>query len=145
MKALLCISVLPVISAFFAPALLAAPLVGAIRWDAWDEGGSIQAAVAADLGPNQWHYRLPFFTTVTGTNSVSFANGDTQATMDQEINYAANAGINYWAFVTYADSSGMSNALHLYLDASTTRSSLRATRSPTSATMATGVCRRRAT
>ena len=42
------------------------PLVGAIRWDAWQENGGIQAAVEKTLGPNHWHYRLPFFARVTG-------------------------------------------------------------------------------
>ncbi|TSA31575.1 MAG: hypothetical protein D4R65_10910, partial [Verrucomicrobiaceae bacterium] len=71
------------------------PIVGAIRWDAWQEGGGIQAAVEKSLGPNHWHYRLPFFAKITGRDSVVF-NGNTQAVMDQEINYAADAGINFW-------------------------------------------------
>ena len=36
------------------------PLVGAIRWDAWQENGDIQATVERTLGPSHWHYRLPF-------------------------------------------------------------------------------------
>ena len=89
-------------------------LVGAIRWDGWQENSKIQAGLEQVLGPNHWHYRLPFFTKVTGSNSVAF-NGNSQATMDQEINYAANAGIDYWAFDIYPDAFGMSNGLHLYL------------------------------
>ncbi|MCC6821343.1 MAG: hypothetical protein IT579_11485, partial [Verrucomicrobia subdivision 3 bacterium] len=92
----------------------AKPLVGAIRWDAWQENGDIQATVERTLGTHHWHYRLPFFARVTGSNSVAM-NGNTQAIMDQEINYAANAGIDYWAFVTYPDAIGMSHGLHLYL------------------------------
>jgi hypothetical protein len=90
------------------------PLVGAIRWDAWQENGDIQATVERTLGPSHWHYRLPFFARVTGSNSVAI-NGNTQAIMDQEINYAANAGIDYWAFCLYPDGIGMSHGLHLYL------------------------------
>ena len=90
------------------------PIVGAIRWDAWQEGGGIQTAVEKSLGPNHWHYRLPFFAKITGHDSVVF-NGNTQAVMDQEINYAADAGINFWSFCTYDDATGMSNGLHLYL------------------------------
>ncbi|NOS71637.1 MAG: hypothetical protein HOP33_17145, partial [Verrucomicrobia bacterium] len=75
----------------------AKPLVGAIRWDAWQENGDIQATVERTLGSNHWHYRLPFFARVSGSNSVAI-NGNTQAIMDQEINYAADAGIDYWAF-----------------------------------------------
>lgn len=92
----------------------ARPLVGAIRWDAWQEGGTVQAAVEKTLGPNRWHYRLPFFAKVTGPDSVVI-DGNTQAVMDQEINDAADAGIDYWAFCIYDDTIGMSNGLHLYL------------------------------
>ncbi len=90
------------------------PLVGAIRWDAWQENGDIQATVERTLGPSHWHYRLPFFARVTGSNSVAI-NGNTPAIMNQEINYAADAGIDYWAFVIYPDAIGMSHGLHRYL------------------------------
>lgn len=90
------------------------PLVGAIRWDAWQESGNIQATVERTLGPNHWHYRLPFFARVTGSNSVAIT-GNTPAVMDQEINYAANSGLDYWAFCIYPENSGMSHGLHLYL------------------------------
>ena len=96
-------------------ASLARPVIGAIRWDAWQEGGGIQAAVERTLGPNHWHYRLPYFAKVTGSNSVVI-NGGTQAIMDEEINFAANAGIDYWAFCIYDDDATMSHALHLYLN-----------------------------
>ncbi|MCX6896695.1 MAG: glycoside hydrolase family 99-like domain-containing protein, partial [Verrucomicrobia bacterium] len=88
-----------------------------IRWDAWQEGGGIQAAVEKSLGPNRWHYRLPFFAQVAGSNSVAI-NGNSQAIMDQEIYYAANAGIDYWAFVIYDSvhpNISLANALKLYL------------------------------
>jgi hypothetical protein len=90
------------------------PLVGAIRWDAWQESEKVRAAVEKSLGPAHWHSRLPFFARVTGPNSV-LIDGNSQAIMDQEIAYAAKAGLDYWAFVTYPDDSGMSNGLHLYL------------------------------
>ncbi len=91
------------------------PIIGAIRWDAWQEGGGIQAAVEKTLGPNHWHYRLPFFTKIIGPDAVAF-DGNSQAVMDQEINYAADAGINFWSFCIYDDTTGMSNGLHLYLN-----------------------------
>lgn len=91
------------------------PLVGAIRWDAWQENNNVQATVERTLGPSHWHYRLPFFARITGSNSVVI-NGNTPAIMDQEIDYAANAGIDYWAFCTYPDAIGMSHGLHLYLN-----------------------------
>jgi hypothetical protein len=95
----------------------ATPLVGAIRWDAWQENGTVNAAVEATLGPEHWHYRLPFFSQVLSTNRVDI-DGNRQSVLDQEIIYAANAGIAYWAFVTYPDGIGMSNGLHLYLNSS---------------------------
>ena len=98
-----------------AQALAQTPLVGAIRWDAWQESGTVNAAVEATLGPEHWHYRLPFFSQVLSTNSVHI-DGNHRSIMDPEIIYAANAGINYWAFVTYPDGLGMSNGLHLYLN-----------------------------
>lgn len=91
------------------------PLVGVIRWDAWQEGGTINAAVEATLGPEHWHYRLPFFSQVVSTNSVHI-DGNHQGIIDQEIVDAANAGITYWAFVSYPDALGMSNGLHLYIN-----------------------------
>ncbi|MCF7816373.1 MAG: glycoside hydrolase family 99-like domain-containing protein [Kiritimatiellales bacterium] len=90
------------------------PLVGAIRWDGWQENGDVQAGLEKALGPNHWHYRLPFFAQVTSSNTVSI-NGNSQAIMDREINYAADGGIDYWSFDIYPDDIGMSNALHLYL------------------------------
>jgi hypothetical protein len=90
------------------------PLVGAIRWDAWQESGKVKIAVEKALGPAQWHHRLPFFAKVNGPNSVAI-DGNSQAVMDQEIGYAAKAGLDYWAFVAYPDDFGMSNGLHLYL------------------------------
>ena len=60
-------------------------LVGAIRWDAWQENGVVQAAVEKSLAPNHWHYRLPYFAKVTGPNSVVI-NGNSQAIMDRGCN-----------------------------------------------------------
>jgi hypothetical protein len=60
---------------------------------------------------------MPFFGRETGPNSVSI-RGNLQAIMDQEIAYAANAGIDYWAFVSYHEKDPLSNALHLYLASS---------------------------
>src|SRR5437867_6605122 len=96
-------------------------LVGAIRWDAWvgdlntDGTGCpyVGQQVETALGPNQYHFRLPFFGVETGTDSVQ-ARELTQSIMDQEIAYAKNAGINYWAFDFYPDNSGLDTARHLY-------------------------------
>jgi len=93
------------------------PVVGAIRWDAWQDDGRVNAEVERTLGPQKWHSRLPFFAKVTGPDQVSI-RGNSQAVMDQEIAYAVQAGLDYWAFVSYSPSSGMSNGLKLYLNSS---------------------------
>ncbi len=59
----------------------------------------------------------PWFGRVSGEDKVSI-NGDSQAIIEQEIEYAAQAGLNYWAFVDYGDEApGMSIALNRYLAA----------------------------
>lgn len=91
------------------------PSVGAIRWDAWHgERGTPGRAVEKALGPAKWRYRLPFFATVRSDLEVAI-DGATQQVMDQEIAYAAAAGLDYWAFVTYAPNDAMSLSLKLYL------------------------------
>ena len=83
--------------------------VGAIRWDAWygapsDKNyGVVGRAVTNDLSPQHNHYRLPFFAKEHAPNNVSsvVVNGDTDAAMAAEIEYAAKFGIDYWAFCAY--------------------------------------------
>ena len=97
-------------------------LVGAIRWDGNTgdtptftnpNGSYVGQQVERALGPNQYHFRLPFFGVETGTDTVQ-ARELTQAVMDQDILYATKAGIDYWAFVFYPDGSGMDTARNLY-------------------------------
>lgn len=89
------------------------PIVGAIRWDAWT-GGRITRAVEKTLGPQKYHFRLPWFAQVEGDGSVRI-DGSPQSVMDQEIAFAADAGLDYWAFVLYPEKESMSNALRSYL------------------------------
>ena len=93
------------------------PIVGVIRWDGWyGEGGVVKAAEHA-LGQPKYHFRLPWFARVMSEGKVSI-NGDSQAIMEQEIAYAAQAGLNYWAFLDYLDEApGMSIGLNRYLAA----------------------------
>ena len=94
-----------------------APIVGAIRWDGWYGEGGVVKAVEASLGQPKYHFRLPWFARVMGEGKVSI-NGDSQAIMEQEIAYAAQAGLNYWAFLDYLDEApGMSIGLNRYLAA----------------------------
>ncbi len=89
--------------------------VGAIRWDAWfGDKGMPGQAVEKSLGPQLWHGRLPFYGKVLSDTQVQ-ARGDTQEIMDREIEYAAGAGLDYWAFLTYNTGDPMTRALDLYL------------------------------
>ena len=89
------------------------PVVGAIRWDAWT-GGSVTEQVERTLGPKKYHDRLPWFAEVIGDDRV-LIDGSPQAVMDREIDFAAHAGLDYWAFLVYPQSSPMSVALKRYL------------------------------
>ena len=89
------------------------PVVGAIRWDAWT-GGAVTEQVERTLGPKRYHDRLPWFAEVVGDNEIRI-DGGRQTVMDREIEFAADAGLDYWAFLLYPESSPMSTALKQYL------------------------------
>ena len=90
-------------------------LLGAIRWDAWHGPASeVGLTVERTLAPAHWHYRLPFYAKETGEDAVE-VRGHTQAIIDQEIEYAHRAGIDYWAFVIYPEDNALSLGLKLYL------------------------------
>ena len=91
----------------------ARPIVGAIRWDAWyGENGPVKH-VETSLGPPKYHFRLPWFARVVGEDQARI-NGDSQGTVEKEIAYAAEAGLDYWAFVDYWDDPNLSLALRRY-------------------------------
>ncbi len=92
----------------------ASPKVGTIRWDAWYAPESVPTqAVTRSLAPAQYHRRLPFFASVSADLHVQI-DGNNQAIMDREIAAAADAGIDYWAFVGYRPTASTSIAFHLY-------------------------------
>ncbi|MEI6210145.1 MAG: glycoside hydrolase family 99-like domain-containing protein [bacterium] len=92
------------------------PMIGAIRWDAfYGQEGAVKE-VERSMGPKKFHFRLPFFAKIRSDAKVTI-DGDSQITMDREIAYAADAGLNYWAFVDYWEEKGLSIALRRYLDA----------------------------
>ena len=95
------------------------PSVGAIRWDAWT-GGEVTRQVEKTLGPLKYQARLPWFAQVNGDRDVHIDGGN-QETMDQEIDFAACAGLDYWAFLLYPEGSSMSDSLRLYLDSAKRR------------------------
>ena len=86
-------------------ALVAArPSVGVIRWDAWNQVSGHYDAVSycaqIALAPQRYQYRLPFYAQPLSSTNVSF-DADEQSIMDQEIVYAARAGIDYWIVDSY--------------------------------------------
>jgi hypothetical protein len=89
------------------------PIIGAIRWDAWyGEKGPVKE-VERSLGPIKYHFRLPFFARVLDQNTVSI-NGDSSAIMEQEIAFATQAGLAFWAFVDYGDQGELTMARKQY-------------------------------
>jgi len=70
--------------------------------------------VQQSLGPEKWHYRLPFCGKILSPSEVEI-DCSSQMVMDQEVEYARTAGINYWAFVVYSPEDPMSTGLILYL------------------------------
>src|SRR5262245_14981198 len=108
------------------PAAPSRPLVGAIRWDAWvgdlptfrgaglAEPTAVGLQVERVLGPAHWHDRLPFYARELSADAVE-VRGASQAVVDQEIAYAAAAGLDYWAFVWYPPRSGLDTARRHYL------------------------------
>jgi hypothetical protein len=98
-------------------------LLGPIRWDAWHtpwsrvKPGSPDgpvAAMVASLGPQRYHWRLPFFAQVVDDEHVRI-DGYTQEIVDREIAFARAGGLDYFAFLLYAPDSPMSQGLALYL------------------------------
>jgi len=90
-------------------------VVGAIRWDAWHGPDSeVGLTVEKTLSPRHYHHRLPFYAKVVGESSIE-VRGNTQEIMDQEIEFAHQAGLGYWAFVVYPEEHALSDGLKLYL------------------------------
>jgi hypothetical protein len=52
----------------------------------------------ANLNPEKWHSRIPFYGRVLGEAQVEVV-GDSPAVTDQEIKYAHEGGLDYWIFL----------------------------------------------
>lgn len=81
------------------------PLIGAIRWDAWwaPTPDATSSPGIYGIGAPLWNdydFRKPFY----GWFESGVPNQ--QAIMDQEINYAADAGLDYWMFDWYPQNQG---------------------------------------
>ena len=91
------------------------PILGAIRWDAWHGPASeVGLTLERTLAPAHWHCRLRFYGKKVGENAVE-VRADTHTIMDQEIECADKAGLDYWAFVVYPEENALSLGLKLYL------------------------------
>lgn len=65
-------------------------LVGIVRWAGWFPNNRYEKY----LSDKQWRYRVPFYANIEGDKVT--INEERQEVMDQEILYAAKAGIDYW-------------------------------------------------
>lgn len=82
-------------------------ICGAIRFDAWYNWTNYSSVTYQEQGciaPAAFQARAPWFTKIISPFAIQ-AHG-TQANMDAECVYASNAGLKYWAFDSYQQSSG---------------------------------------
>lgn len=92
------------------------PTAGAIRWDAWHgELSEVGRAVEKTLSPPQYRFRLPWFAQIKKDGTVSI-RGDRADVLEAEIAYARQAGLDYWAFVTYPEEHPLSLPLRRFAD-----------------------------
>lgn len=94
------------------------PSVGAIYWGMWNSYGFGNAAITeVTLNPTQYRNRVPFFGRESSERIIEYVgppgesrysattslriNADQQWAIDQEIKYAVEAGIDYFAYIYY--------------------------------------------
>ena len=89
--------------------------IGAIRWDAWythdGRAESIVSQVEKTLSPAEYHFRAPFFANITEEGNIEMPEY-TQEIFDQEMEYAKNAGIGYFAYLYYDGAMGAARKFH---------------------------------
>lgn len=79
--------------------------IGAIRWDAWfksESNNDPSFQVQRSLSPKRFHFRAPFFAEVTDDDKI-FIPEYNQDTFDKEMEYAIDAGVDYFAYVWYGN------------------------------------------
>jgi hypothetical protein len=108
------------------PPTVPRPLLGVIRWDMYTGHPlTTQKQEFGFLKPEKYHWRAPFFVRRTGnpdaplTFNPEYRPEVYQEAMEQEIAFAAGAGLDYWAF-GYSERSapvrhGLQDALEAYL------------------------------
>ncbi len=87
---------------------------GAIRWACWlntgvSAGNVMQ--VEKTLSPSEYHFRAPFFANINDDGTVSMPR-PAQEIFDQEMLYAKEAGINYFAYLWYDGEMSAARKLH---------------------------------
>lgn len=90
-------------------------LIGAIRWDgnAGFEENEVGAEEERILSPSRWENRVPFFAERTPSGGIHIRE-NSQEIMDQQIAYANDVGLDYWAFCHYDPDSYLSDARKLF-------------------------------
>lgn len=100
--------------------------MGAIRWDFWTRGNEAKREAMINTGKEtwgqhrnlqdpKWAERLPFFAKVVSENPRRVdVYADSPEVMDQEIAFAKQSGLDYWAFLYYHDVPEMNRSLDLY-------------------------------
>ena len=90
--------------------------VGVIRWDAWvGDLGTPGLETEESMGPPEFHWKTPFYSVLVDDYHI-LARATSQEVIDDEIRYAAEAGIDYFAFLYYT--APLSTALNLYFSSS---------------------------
>lgn len=97
------------------------PLAGVIRWDCWAgkdgvRGGEQTRVLEKTLAPEKYRWRLPWFAEVKADGSVSI-DGAKPGVMEREIDYAADAGLDYFIFLNYGINSHKTDALDRFRSA----------------------------
>ena len=86
--------------------------VGVIRWDAWVgdlSGAGLEAEES--MGPSEFHWKVPFYGVLVDDYHVR-VRATTQTIIDDEIKYADEAGIGYFAYLYYEGALGTARELH---------------------------------
>jgi hypothetical protein len=76
-----------------------------------DPGGEAQRSLAAE----PWRYRWPFFTELGADGRAKAFNENRTEVLEKEIDYAAHAGLDYWAFDAYPEDCPLSYTLKTFL------------------------------